>query len=315
MDQKIEQTTPDIDALKIQKIFAIFASLIFTGLIAITYFNTNKLSKDVTNKSEIYTKKEIEKHNNQTSQENTTETPIINHTLKTTESILNKNHDINSLEFSFLSEEEQEYLKSLAIYQYTFSSAFIFLFLIFAYNVHIFFLLQNFIETLNIHRKLAGNREIGAHSWYLLIVIIGFPLALAVIPEFSTTSYTYKPELLSKIVLATLSNLIVIMITAELSTIYFSLDQDTRIKTKEDLMKKIFKDLRLKQLLVAIIMDIITFYFISRLPSLKQNLNFQNILIMLLICLAGTSLISSFGAMFTLLTNEKMQKFNLQNFD
>jgi hypothetical protein len=219
-----------------------------------------------------------------------------------------KTIDLYSLEFLNISDEDKILIKNRAIYQYIASASTIFLFLLFCYVIHILFLMQNFIETYNFHKEYAGVREIGAHSWYLLIVIIILPLSLAVIPEFSTNFNQYKSELLTKVILATLANLIVIMLTAELSTLYFSLDQDIFIKNLQELTTKIFKDLRVKQLLVAIVLDIVTFYFLSRLPSLKTQINFDSHVILLLLILTFFSLISSFGAMFTLSTNEKITR-------
>jgi len=217
--------------------------------------------------------------------------------------------DIHSPGFNQLNPLHQMIVRQQALLQYTISGAVVFLGLAFAYNFHIFFLLQNFYQTFRSYRGYAGRREMGAHAWYLLIVIIVFPLALAVIPEFSTSFNEFKPEILSKVVLATLSNLIVILLTAELSTLYFTLDQDDLVRDFRGVLDKLFKDLRLKQLLVAIVLDILTFYFISRLPSLRHELNFENVLILLLLYVAVLSLVSSFGAMFTLSTNEKILRF------
>lgn len=146
----------------------------------------------------------------------------------------------------------------------------------------------------------------------MLVVAVAFPLGLAVVPEFSTNFNQFKPELLSHIWLAILSNLIVILLTAELSTLYYSLDEDVAIRSFRDyvasFIERLFKDLRLKQLLVAIVLDVITFYFVSRLPSIRDVLHFDDTLIALLIYVSIYAAFSSFGAMFTLATHERVKR-------
>lgn len=131
------------------------------------------------------------------------------------------------------------------------------------------------------------------------------------IPEFSTSFNHLKPELLSRIVLSVLSNLIVIIVTAELSILYSPIDNDDRLKEVKDVIDKMFQDIRVKHLFVAIVLDVITFYFVTRLPSWRQTLEFDNVIIILLFIVSIYTLISSFGAMVTLLTNEKIKRANI----
>ena len=232
--------------------------------------------------------------------------------LKVPDKYLITSTDISSPEFhndQSIQLGDKELIKKIAFVQYNYSSAFIFLLLILLYIFHVFFLLPNLLETIKDYKEYAVAIGFMPHLWYLLIIIIAFPLALAVIPEFSTNYNVFKPELLSKVVLSILSNLIVILLTAELSTLYYSIDQDKIYHNIGDIIKKVFNDIRLKQLITAIVLDVITFYFVSRLPSLKQRLNFNNVLDILLIITAISVFFSSFGAIYTLSTNEKIKNY------
>lgn len=220
--------------------------------------------------------------------------------------------DVHSEQFHNFSAADKLAVQKRAIYQSTWSTAALFEVLLIAYTIHIWILVQNFWDTYKLHRKFARFRQVMSQGWYVLVVAVAFPLGLAVVPEFSTNFNQFKPELLSHIWLAILSNLIVILLTAELSTLYYSLDEDIPIKTFKEyvanFVERLFIDLRLKQLLVAIVLDVITFYFVSRLPSIRDALNFDDALVSLLIYVSIYAAFSSFGAMFTLATHERVKR-------
>lgn len=219
--------------------------------------------------------------------------------------------DTNSNLINNYSEDQIKYIKQYAMHQYTKSTGNIFFIFILCYFIHLFLIIPNLYETFMEYKKhTSGAKEIFAHGWYLLIIIIALPLSFSVIPEFSTDYKVYTPELTSRIVLAILSNIIVILMTAELSTLYFSLDREYLISNYTELIERIFKDSRLKHLLVAIVLDIMVFFFISRLPSLKQRLYFEDITVYLFITTAFYSLLSSYASIFSLALHERIQRLD-----
>lgn len=138
--------------------------------------------------------------------------------------------------------------------------------------------------------------------WYLFVITLVLPVAFSFLPSIRLDPNILTTNLWSLLLYNFLTSLIMVLLTTELATLFANLRQNDNSNMEN-----------IQHLLVAIVLDIYTFFCLNIIPNPRDSIAIYNLILLSFVLTSIFSFLSSFSSIFLVSFSNQNQNNSVTN--